>query len=423
MKRIVTLVLIMVVVASVAMGGGRPEQAATGVVELDVWSWRTEDVVQYNEIFRVFEAENPNIRVNFRAIRNVDYNTVLATALEGGQGPDVMKLRAYGGLQRFIEFVTPIDGLIDGLDQFSSASLASAKGVEDGRLYGVPFANQVLGVFYNRRIFREQGLSEPNTWEEFISLMQTLRNRGITPLANGGQAAWMLEIVFGAIGPNFYGGNDFFDAVTAGRTTFNDPRFVNALRQMESLRPFFPNGFMGLDHASMQANFFTEQAAMFIGGSFEGAFFQQQNPNLEIGVFPVPAPAGMPTRYIGTWADGSFGVNATSAHPEEAMKLLRFLASPQFGDMFTNMLGQISPIPGVSPDPAQVPVLAQFTANIDRFTTTPYIMLVGFRWDQPNGSELLQNGLQGLMQGTMTAEQVADTVQRGIATWFRPFQN
>jgi raffinose/stachyose/melibiose transport system substrate-binding protein len=53
---------------------------------------------------------------------------------------------------------------------------------------------------------------------------------------------------------------------------------------------------------------------------------------------------------------------------------------------------------------------------------TPYIMLVGFRYKTPTGSELLRNGIQRLMQGQGSAQQVAEDVQRGLATWYEPFK-
>ena len=427
MKKLVILSLFLVVLLSTALfAGGEKEAEDKGmdseVVTIEVWSWRGEDVDGYAEIFKVFEEKNPGIKVDFRTIKNTEYNTVLATALEGGQGPDLMQLRAYGGLQRYTDFLLPLGDKVDAVNSFSDASIASASGREDGVVYGVPFANQALGIFYNKRIFRENGVSAPTNWNEFIDVLDTLKANGVTPLANGGQAAWMLEIMCGTIGPNFYGGNDFYNEVVAGDTTFTDPRYVEALSRMRSLEPYMPNGFMGLDFASMQANFFTEQAAMYIGGSFESSNFQAQNPELEIGVFAAPAPAGQP-QYIGTWADGSYGVNKSTEKQEAAVELARFMASQEFGNMFANLLGQISPIPGVEIDPYKAPVLSQFTDLMAVHDTTPYIMLVGFRWEQPTGSVALQNALQGMMQGDMTPEEVAEEVQSQIASWYEPFQN
>ena len=54
--------------------------------------------------------------------------------------------------------------------------------------------------------------------------------------------------------------------------------------------------------------------------------------------------------------------------------------------------------------------------------STPYIFLVGFRYQQPTGSSLFQSAAQSLMVGAATAEETCQLVQDGIATYYAPFQ-
>ena len=55
-------------------------------------------------------------------------------------------------------------------------------------------------------------------------------------------------------------------------------------------------------------------------------------------------------------------------------------------------------------------------------TSTPYIFLVGFRYQQPTGSQLFQAAGQGFFSGELSAAEVASRVQKGIATYYAPFQ-
>ena len=66
---------------------------------LTFWSWRTEDVAAYEKFIAAFRAENPDIDVEFTPYLNTEYNTILSTALQGGGGPDIVHLRAYGGME------------------------------------------------------------------------------------------------------------------------------------------------------------------------------------------------------------------------------------------------------------------------------------------------------------------------------------
>lgn len=416
-KAILYVVIVLMTAPGIFAGGGR--EAARDVVELDFWSWRVEDVDQYNALIARFEAENPDIRVNFNPIVQTEYNTVLSAALQGGSGPDIIHLRAYGGLEQFAQpgFLLPLDGRISELDSIDPGVLRGATSIADNRVYGVPFASQTLVIYYNQRIYRELGLQIPETWDEFLSNLEAISNAGITPLANAAGEGWKLEVLSGVIAPNFYGGNEFFNQIMSGQTTFNDPRYVAAIERLLELRPFMPDGFMGVNYVDMQAGFLTESAAHFIGGSWEAAFFSSQNPSLEFGVFQGPVAQRGDTRYVSSFVDGSFGASATTSHPDEAVRFLTFLMSQESGQFFAEELRLQSDVPGVSVDDPFLNQLLVFNEN-----STPYITLVGFRYEQPTGSTLLQSALQEMFAGNISAAEAADQLQRGVATWFAPFQ-
>jgi len=391
-----------------------------GAVKLTFWSWRVEDKWAYDRIIRVFRQRNPGITVEFVPFKQTEYNTILSSALTAGKGPDIIHLRAYGGLETFTApgFVAPLDfETVPELKTFSRTILEGARGRKDGKLYGVPFASQTLVIFYNKKIFAQYNLAVPKTWDEFLALMKTLKDRGVLPLANGGKDGWTLEVLSGVIAPNFYGGTSFFDAVTRGQTSFKDPTYTNAIARMLELRPYMHPNFMGVDYATMQQLFISEQAAMFIGGSWEIGFFKAQNKNLDFDVFAAPPlKAGQPV-WVSSFNDGNYGINAKTPSMDAALKFIRFTATREFGQMFTDLLAQLSAVPGVQ---IKDPVLKR-VQELNR-KATPYIMLVGFRWQAPTGSTLLQSALQAMMAGTKTPEQVGEEVTRGLSVWFEPFR-
>ncbi|MCL6551731.1 MAG: extracellular solute-binding protein [Firmicutes bacterium] len=415
MRRVLAVALGALLIATLA-----PVTRAQTPVKLTFWSWRTEDKWAYDRIIRVFEQRNPGIKVEFIPFRQVEYNTILSSALQAGRGPDIIHLRAYGGLEQFAApgYLLPLDyNQVPELRRFPLQTLVGARSRKDGRIYGVPFATQTLVIFYNKRIFREAGVSPPRDWDGFLGLMKTLKDKGITPLANGGKDGWTLEVVSGVIAPNFYGGTTFYEAVTRGQTTFRDPVYTGAIAKLLDLRPYMPQGFMGVDYATMQQLFLNEQAAMFIGGAWEIGFFKQQNKTLEFDVFPGPPPRADQVPWVSSFADGNYGINAKTAHPEAALKFIRFTATTEFGQMFTDLLAQMSAVPGVV---IKDPVLKR-VQEMNR-KATPYIMLVGFRWQTPTGSTLLQSALQAMMAGQMTPQQVGEEVTRGLAAWVDAFR-
>lgn len=387
--------------------------------KLTVWSWRTEDDDAYNAIFDVFEQAHPGVSVEFVPFVASDYNNLLATGLAGRGGPDIVQLRGYGGAQPLIEAeqVIPLDGRVASLSNFSDEMLQGARGRRDGRIYGVPFGVQVVGAFYNVRLFEELGLREPTTWDEFIAVLDALDDAGYIPISTPGKDVWMFPILHDAIGSPRYGGREFLDAVLDGTTNFEDPDYVASLELLSSMEHYLPPDVVGVSYNDARTFFAAERAGIFIGGSFELGFWQSEAPDLELGVFRVPAPPGAiaPASTPG-WMDGSFAVNAHSDETEAAIELVDWMGTPEFGQLFSDVAKQISPVRGVTPTD---PLLDEFD-DLYHESPVPYLMLVHFRYGEPLGSDLSGNGIQAMFLGTATAEDVAREIDEGLATWFTP---
>ncbi len=387
---------------------------------IQYWTWRPEDVDKYNQLLSDFQKQNPDITVVQTAQKNTEYNTILSAALSGGSGPDVFQSRAYGGLETFAQsgYMEPLEQWVPELKGFASAPLRGATSIKDGKIYGVPFASQTLFVYYNKKMYAKLGLKPPATWAQFLANLDAMKKAGIQPLANGGKDGWTLEVMMGALCPNFYGANDYFNAVVKGQTNFQDARFVNAIGRLKDLIPYLPNLYMGVSYTDMQTAFINEQAGHFIGGSFEAGYFASQNPDLQFDVFPGPAAKAGDPQYVSTYADGNFSMNAASKNKAAAAKLLRWFASKATGDFFIKSLKQVSVVPGVdtSADPFITKVL-----SFQKYET-PYVFLVGFRYQQPTGSTLAQAALQGMLAGTLSPADVAKQIQDGIATYYAPFK-
>ncbi|HLV12610.1 MAG TPA: extracellular solute-binding protein [Trueperaceae bacterium] len=382
---------------------------------LTFWSWRTEDVAAYEKFIAAFRAENPDIDVEFTPYLNTEYNTILATALQGGGGPDIVHLRAYGGMEPLAQagYLVRLDDKVPALADFDPGILAGATNRADGGVYGVPFALQTVQVLYNVDMFERLGLEEPQTWDEFIAVAEALQASGVNALANGALEPWTVETLFGGVGPTFYGGDEFFQAITGGQTDFTDPRFAAALERMVALRPYLAQNYMGVGYTDMQSMFAFEQAGMFIAGSYELGILKQLNPLLRVGAFPVPGDAPGEGR-ISYYVDGSYGINAASPNQEAALRFIEFLASQEYGQMFSDELQQISAVPGVTPTSPELSEIVGLMNEVG----TPYLMLTAFRFGQPSGSTLLQNEMQAVLAGDKSVEEAVTNIQRGVAEWF-----
>ena len=397
-------------------GDGGDAKATT----LTVWSWRVEDEAAYTKIFDAYEAKHEGITVEFKPFKATEYNKVLATGLAGSDGPDVPQVRSYGQVEPTIasKALVPLDGKVD-LSGWDENVVNSAKSKADGKLYSVPLARQTVQMFYNKGLFAKNGINQaPTTWADFTAAGDTLLAAGITPIAVGAKDDWTLPIVHEVLAAPRFGAAAFQADVLSGKKSFTDPDFVASIDVVKQLEKYFPKNVTGVAVTDAQTLFSAEKAAMFPGGSFDMATLKKANPNIDLGVFEVPAPTGSPaaTSTTAGWADGNFAVNAKSPNQEAALELVTWMSTKEFGQMVADEVKQISAVPGVTYND---PLLKQMADNYEK-SPSPYLLLTDFRYGTPSGTDLMGKGAQQLLLGSKTAAQVAADIDTGVKTWFKP---
>ena len=417
MRRIVATTLSLALAVSGSIFAVSSAKAAD--VDLTMYSWRVEDKAFYENVIKNFKASNPGINITYQSFPSADYQTILMSAMAAGKGPDIVHVRAYGALDQLVVpgYLSPLDTKeIKGLNKYSKDLLNSQRGFSDKRLFGVPFATQNLGIFYNAAYLRQAGIyAPPKTYPEFVDQLKKIKAAGLQALANGGSTH--IEQMWGTIAPMFYGGTDFYNDVVAGKKTFTDPAFVKSLEAVQELFPYMPNNATAVSYDASRALFFSGKAAFFMGGIFELGYFRAQNPKIKFNFMPTPPMTLGGKQFVSTWADGGYAINSKTKNRPEALKFLNYLASKEFGQNFTDSIAQISAVPGVR---VRDLTLGKAASSQVKFGT-PYIMLVGFRYKNPTGSALLQTGIPNMLNGTKTAKQVADEVNKGVGSWFAPF--
>lgn len=391
--------------------------AADKPVTLNMWSWRTEDANAWNEVIAEFEKSNPNIQVKFHPYKNTEYDTILGTALQSGTGPDIYQLRPYNDTLINAGYAMALDGLVPELASFPKTALNGARSSRDGKVYGVSYALNTTQIYYNKTIFAKYGMKEPRTWDEFISVCKTLASKGVTPLAQGTKDGWTLSIAHSVFGPNIYGGNDFTNQFLNGKTQLTNPKYVASIERMLELAPYFMKNYTGVPYTDTQTMFAMEQAAMFVGGSWEYGYFISLNPNIKIGVFPAPTDDGSPG-LVSTWASGIYAGNPKTKHFPEVITFLRFVSSTKFGQMMTEKLRIISPIRGVK---ISDPVVKE-EYRLAQEQSTPNFTNVYLNHGSPSGKKVLEDNLQGMYLGKVSPQKVAQNVDKAIEGWFVPYQ-
>ena len=209
-------------------------------------------------------------------------------------------------------------------DNFTAASIEPFA-TPDGKVFAVPYAAVNHVVYYNVDTFAKYGLEVPKTFEDFLKVCETLKEKGETPLANGIASNWdILECVFAGMVPNYIGGPENRAKYESGEWKMNDEKFVAALTDFEKLTKFFPEGFEAVTNENGPDMMGLGRAVMLIDGSWQSGLLKDTN----WGAFAIPAPEKNEPGVCFHPDMGLAGNNATK-HPEEVKAFLAWVASPE----------------------------------------------------------------------------------------------
>jgi raffinose/stachyose/melibiose transport system substrate-binding protein len=331
MKKSLILVSVIMLTTALALplyAAGDKQSGASGKVVLTMGSWRADDVAQVNKLLAEYSKLNPNVEIQFRPTNPPDYNATLRLQLDSGTGPDLMYARSYATGQDLFNAgyfgdCTNIPGVIQN---FTESNLAPWR-MPDGKMFAVPFAAVSHAVYYNKTIFKKEGLAIPQTYEDFLALCETLASKGYTPLANGVADEWdILEVFFLGMLPNFTGGAADRVQYENGTRKLNDDNFTAAFQAAADAAKYLPKGFEAVTYNDSQVLFNNQQAVMFMDGSWTAGVYA--DAPFEWGLFAMPAPQGRQTR-ITFHPDMAITYNTKTKHPNECRDFLAWLASKE----------------------------------------------------------------------------------------------
>lgn len=167
-------------------GGGAANQsssdagsATSGTVSW--WGWTPTDVATAQGYIAAFNAEYPDIKVNFKLVAISDWQAALPPALRSDAGPDVFDMQPGAYVQNyksFAEDLTPVMSKALGDDWQSKVAPAGVSGLTaDGKLVAASVGAVYSGtVWYNPALFDKYGLQPPTTLDEWDKVCQAFKS-------------------------------------------------------------------------------------------------------------------------------------------------------------------------------------------------------------------------------------------------------
>lgn len=388
--------------------------------EVTIWSWRAQDADVWKQVEAELRKAGHDIKINYMAFAPTEYDAKVNLSLQTNTGPDIVYSRRItpGGTYPLIDngLYLPIDDLVD----FSNFPQEVLKFVTyNGRKYGVPFAVQVVGIFYNKEYYNKFKLKEPETWDELVENAKVLKKNGITPFFIPGKEAWALAMQHAMCGVSVLG-PEWIKKLTNGETNFLDPKFTDLNKKLNDLKVYYQDGFLANSTVDQDAAFAFGQAAMVFYGIWGYQTWRQLNPDIQVGYFMVPPATKGEKPYAYVYMDGAITLTSNVKNKKDAIEVLKFCATPQFGTIFANVTKNIPAVSG-----ATLPKDPLFEEIMDVYVNhaSPYVYWVGsvFVTKKPDlYNDVLSPGMQELYAGKITPEDLSKKAQDAISQWYPP---
>lgn len=153
-------------------------------------------------------------------------------------------------------------------DQILPAASSTVNNVY-GHMISLPYQYNLEGIFYNKAIFAELGIEEPQTFDELLSANDKILAAGITPMAEAGAAMWPVTRLIGMYAYRLAGPDAMTD-IRDGKAKLTDPEYVEAAQAVADMAAagHFGEGFISMDPAAATNAFLTGAAAMKFDGSW-----------------------------------------------------------------------------------------------------------------------------------------------------------
>ena len=398
-------------------GGGDTGQAeegggASGTVSvLAVWTGAEGE--SFQAVLDGFKKANPDVTVDYKASQ--DITTVLSTAVEGGNPPDVAALPNPGLMRQFAErgAIKPLDFAQEAVTENFAQDWIDLGSV-DGQLYGVFFKGvNKSTVWYNVAAFEEAGVEPPEDWEGLKEVAATLQASGVPAYAIGGSEGWTLTDLF----ENIYlysAGPEKYDQLAAHEIPWTDQSVKDALQMMGEIFSVTPNiaggtqGALQTDHPTAVKDVFSdppEAAMVFLGDFAQSVITAETSAEPETGynVFPFPA-IGEERPVLGA-GDAIVMFNDNEA----ARALVEYLASAEAGEIWAGRGGFTSPNKNVGED--------AYPDEITKAASAPLGAAETFRFDlsdlQPAafGSDAMFRLLQDFLSNPDDVDGIAQKLE------------
>ncbi|MEO7058368.1 MAG: extracellular solute-binding protein [Lapillicoccus sp.] len=292
----------------------------------------------FQAVNKAFEAANPGVKVSFSSIPNENYNQARSSRLTAGS-TDIV-----------VAFPREVPSYVPVSNEGDDARLADSGGFLDltgqpflsafnptvlkattykGKNYTVPTGlSYYTGVFYNKKIFKDNGITVPTTWSQMVAACDALKAHGIVPFGIAGKdsaGVTTLGIVQGLY-PTTAAKDALAKGLYDGSAKLDQNTQLEVLTRLKTVFGYAEPNFAGVTYATMTSDFVNGKFAMMGDGTWNTTTLQKAGGSaLDFGYFPMPSgDTAADNASLGGKVELSLAIPANAKNPKAAVAWMDF---------------------------------------------------------------------------------------------------
>lgn len=389
----------------------------------------------WEQVVKMFEEANEGVTVNMEISPTIA--EIIRPQIVAGNAPDFIALNDTSQDGLILSLIKE-QGLMDISDVFEGDNYAGTGPLKDdikegllestkcapygdGKIYLAPYNTGPQGLIYNKTYFDENNLELPVTWDDFYALQDQLPDDRSLFTYQGIHPGYMEEMLWPAIASS--AGMDAIEKIWHYEEgSFNNPEVLEVLENIAKISSdgYLLDGTIGMDHTSSQSEMMLGKAAFIVNGVWmenEMADAPRED-GFEFAMSTIPTKNPDDERYILDSME-QFSIPVKAKNPELAKEFLKFLYSDESVKAFAEASGAVYATKNareLSKD-----ALTESSYNMygiyEEENTKSLLMSFDALPDncKINVSDEVFQPLTSVMNGEMTAQEWADSVEKAFA--------
>ncbi len=331
-EKMLSLFLACTMPASMMLSGCGANESDSGKIEIEMVQYKPEAVNVFRQLEEAFNETHDNIHLTIDSPN--DAMTIMKTRFIREDYPDLLGIGGDINYSYFIDSdiladVSDYQGLAD-INQGYVDILEGLEFIPTPGTYGVPYVANAAGILYNREMFLQHGWQIPTTWEELMTLCDTIKSEGILPFYFGFKDTWTCLAPWNSLAVDL-APSDVCQQVNAGKTVFAN-EYREVAEKMQKLVEYGEDGPFAYGYNDACTAFANGESAMFAIGSYAVPQIKSVNPDMDIDSFVTPGSSDPNGNTLNSGVDLQFCVTSAcidSGKKEAVYEVLDFLLADE----------------------------------------------------------------------------------------------